>query len=374
MARNERPKDSESGTEPLILSVCETARGGVGRYQENLQMLATRGFGFAVLLPQSDRDILTQKVSAHGFPRRRRGPKAIYALIRAFLLLRRRLRPDLYFFNSTFSLVALAVLRLVGDRTPAVYCAHCWAITNYDRDSPKGRLVRLIEGRLCGLADLVVNVSHGDRELAENLGYAGRHVVIENAVPDSVADADQVPFARGSEKEVHLLFVGRFDRQKGVDVLLPAFARARARAPHLRLHLVGSPVRDGSLPGMPEGASYHGWVSAEDIDAYYAAADALIVSSRWEGLPLIVPEALRNGTPVLVSDRSGLPDLIEPGRTGVAFALDEEALADCLAGLDADTLRALRPAARQSYEERFAMQRFLDEMSAQLHALLAEKA
>jgi glycosyltransferase involved in cell wall biosynthesis len=359
----------ESTSDPLMLSVCETAQGGVGRYQEGLRALSDVGFRSVILIPDRDAGILEHTDSVRTFRRERRSVAGFLRLLGAFFAERRRLRPDLYFFNSTFTLLPLLALRLRGDRTPAIYCAHCWAISNYAEGSLKGKIVRAVEGRLCGLADLVVNVSHGDAALAKRLGYRGRHVVVENAVPDRAEPVSGTRFVRASETEIHLLFVGRFDRQKGLDVLLSAFGRARIDAPHLRLHLVGSPVRGTEIPVLPEGVTHHGWISAREIDGYYASADAVVVPSRWEGLPLIVPEALRNGTPVYVSDRSDMGALVEPGVTGGVFGLTEMALADCLSSLERSRLQAMRPAARASYEDRFAMKRFLSEMSTHLNAL-----
>lgn len=361
---------AESSRTPLILSVCETAMGGVGRYQESLRGLTGAGFRLAILMPDKDLKILADLSEVRTYRRDKRGPAALLRLLAGFRKHRRDLRPDLYIFNSTFALLPLLALRLSGDRTPAVYCAHCWAISNHAETSSKGRVIRFVEGRLSGLADLVVNVSQGDAALARRLGYRGRQVVVENAVPDRAVGVMSERFERGSDDEVHLLFVGRFDWQKGLDILLGAFELARQEAPHLRLHLVGSAVRGTQVIDQLEGVTNHGWCSADEIDSFYASADALVVPSRWEGLPLTVPEALRNGTPVLVADKSGMASLVTLDVTGGVFDLSTEALAACLVVLNRPTLRAMRPAARASYEQRFAMSRFVPELAGHLNALI----
>ena len=360
-----------SNVSPTILSVCETALGGVGRYQESLRALTSTGNRLVILLPDRDAKILEQSDDLRTFRREDRSVSALIRLLRAFLKQRRELRPDLYLFNSTFSLLPLLILRGLRDQTPTIYCAHCWAISNFPETSVKGRIVRLIEGQLCGLADLVVNVSKGDTALAQRLGYRGHLVTVENAVPERSEPTIPPPFLRETEDEVHVLFVGRFDRQKGLDILLAAFERARAAAPDLRLHLVGDVVRGGTIPQLPFDVIHHGWSDANDIDAYYAAADALVVPSRWEGLPLIIPEALRNGTPVFVANKSDMGALVTPGVTGGVFELDEIALSDCLRSLNRANLQAMRPAARESYEIRYSMGRFVSEMSGHINRLLA---
>ena len=360
-----------SAARPIrVLSVCETAKGGVGRFQESLRSVEASGFEVSVLLPEPDIDILTDKARLLSFPRSRRGIVALWSLVVHFIRARRSVRPDLYFFNSTFSLLPLAVLRLIGDRTPAVYCAHCWAISNYDHTSLKGRIVRALEGRLSGLADRVINVSKGDADLARRFGYRGRHVVIENAVPDSANATNSDARADDNGQGINLLFVGRFDRQKGLDILLQAFERARQAQPALRLKLVGGPVRGSASPDLPDGVTHLGWLNPEDLDDVYRKADALVVPSRWEGLPLIVPEALRNGTPVLLSDRSGMGSLVVEGESGLVFDLTEDALEQCLSSLSRSTLRAMRPAARQQYEDRYTIARFSKDLSRQLSELV----
>ncbi|WP_353339522.1 glycosyltransferase family 4 protein [Pelagimonas sp. KU-00592-HH] len=354
-----------------ILSICETAQGGVGRYQESLRALGAQGFDFHILLPDAHREILEDRRNVVTFSRDRRGPGAIYRLIRAVFEQKRRLGPDVLFFNSTFSLLPLFALRLARDRTPAVYCAHCWAVSNYEPTSLKGRLVRFLEGRLCGLADLVVNVSEGDAQLARTFGYRGRHVVVANATPD-VAEVQPVALTRTNDDEVQLLFVGRFDRQKGLDILLDAFGKARQRGANVRLHLVGAPVRGSDLPVIPEGVEQHGWVEPGQIDRFFKAADAVIVPSRWEGLPLTIPEALRNGTPVFVSDRSAMPDLIEDGVSGGSFDLSVEALVDCLGRMERGELVEMRAGARATYEARFTMDRFSDALARHLRQVLKD--
>ena len=109
-----------SNVSPIILSVCETAFGGVGRYQESLRALTSTGIQLVILLPDRDAKILEQSDDLRTFRRDGRSVSALIRLLRAFLKQRRELRPDLYLFNSTFSLLPLLVLRGLRDQTPAI--------------------------------------------------------------------------------------------------------------------------------------------------------------------------------------------------------------------------------------------------------------
>ena len=365
--------DANSVETLVILNVCETAQGGVGRYQDALATLTEHGFAPHVLLPDSDTGILDSGIPAATFTRSKRGAVAMLHLIRSFFDERHRLRPDLYFFHSTFALLPLLLLRVRGDKTPAVYCAHCWAAHSGETETLKKKIIRQIEGHLCGLADLTVNVSHADADTARAHGYRGHHVVVENAVAAPLPNAQDDLFQRPTDTAINLLFVGRFDRQKGLDVLLEAFQQAHASNAELHLHLVGEPLRGGDMPEIPGGVTHHGWVAPDQIDHFYRSADALVVPSRWEGLPLVIPEAYRNGTPVLVARTSGMEHLVAEGETGHSFELTAEALGRLLASLDCTDLRNMRPKAAELYKDRFAIDRFSHEMATHLRALVEHK-
>ncbi|MBO9448942.1 glycosyltransferase family 4 protein [Tropicibacter sp. R16_0] len=368
------PHVVKSGERLVVLNVCETAQGGVGRYQDALAALADHGFQSHVLLPDSDIGILTDPSRATTFSRLKRGPRATIQMLRVFLSERKRLKPDLYFFHSTFALLPLLALRLRRDKTPAVYCAHSWAANSDGPDTFKKRVIRSIEGRLCGLADMIVNVSRSDAGIARQFEYRGRHVVVENAVTEPLVNAKDDLFPRPARDTINLLFVGRFDHQKGLDILLDAFRQAQGQNPALHLHLVGEPVRGGAVPPLPPGTTHHGWVAPDQIDHYFRSADCLVVPSRWEGLPLVIPEAYRNGTPVLAARTSGMEHLIEDGQTGHSFPLDRAALVALLLSLERPALTKMGQNARLLYERRFTIDRFSREMAAHLHDLVSSKA
>ena len=315
------------------MHVCETARGGVGTYLNMLSGFDDDMLSSVFVVPDRHRQQLGTTADIRTFSAGARGLWSIFAMLRKVLQTRRQEQPDLIFLHSSLTLVLLPILRMIRIKIPVLYCPHGWAGCRYADGSLRQRIVRIAEGRLAGLADRVVNVSVGERELARDWRYRGHHIVIENAVPDrraSVSDRRFVAYGAG----IDLLFVGRFDRQKGLDILLRAFAILRQTRSDIRLHLIGEAVvaDSAAVPEDIEGVFAHGWVDLAEIDDWYGSADAVVVPSRWEGLPLVVPEALRNGTPVIVSDRSCMPALIREGVTGYSFWLDPQALADCLAG------------------------------------------
>lgn len=337
-----------------ILHICETATGGVGTYLRNLHQNPPDGVENEFLAPDKLSRDLPDDMKLHSYRSTKRGLATIWSMIRASRRTVKNSAPDIVFFHSTFSLAALAALRMTGWRGKAIYCAHGWAVSRYDDiQSPKARLVRLVEKHASSLADKCLSVSKLDLELAQKLGYRGQHICIENAVPPS----RETPRLEGAaDGELSLLFVGRLDRQKGIDVLLDAIDRVADQRQDIALTIVGEAVRqDNSITCKSKKVHFVGWKGPDELDALYASADAVIVPSRWEGLPLVIPEAYRNGTPVLVSDRGALPSLVKAGESGAVFPLSKTALAEFLLGLDKRKLADMRQGAFASYTERFTV-------------------
>lgn len=345
-----------------VLHICETAIGGIASYLNLLDGFSGR-INNVYVVPEGHADSLKVSGKIRTYPASGRNLKAVLAHIGEAKRALCEEAPDVLFCHSSLSLLALLAIRTLGHRVPVIYCAHGWAVSIFEDAPIKRYIIRGIEGRLSGLSDRVINISHNDFKIARTNGYRGTHVLIENAVKPPEQPPRMGLFVDGAPGDINLLFVGRHDRQKGLDILLDAFAQARVSRPELKLHIVGDKVRaDGAASRAADGVSYAGWVPAAEIDSFYASADALLVPSRWEGFGLVVPEAMRNGTPVLCSDRGALPHLIEPARTGKVFSLEGESLKDLLASLDLQELRAMRPACLRAFKERFSATMFEDRL------------
>lgn len=116
--------------------------------------------------------------------------------------------------------------------------------------------------------------------------------------------------------------VGRLSAQKGQLLLIDAFAQLVAEGADARLVLAG----DGDLRDAIEAriaqhdlgarVTITGWVSGDEVRALLAASRALVLPSFAEGLPVVIMEAFALGRPVITSYVAGIPELVEPGRSG----------------------------------------------------------
>ena len=345
-----------------VLHVAETIQGGVGAHLEEIvpRQVAALGEGAVrVIVPESERHFFPRIPAAQtrGFDRpgsRLRNTAALAAAIRRE---QAAFGADVVHAHSTFAgaAVRLPLLRPRDPRPAIVYCPHGWS---FAADRGPRRLYARAERALQPAADAIVTVSRFERDLAVSMGLRGDNLVV---LRNGIADVPPVePVREGFPRDrLNLLFVGRLDRQKGFDILLDA-ARRVPGAVHL--HVVGSSVRelaDGAAAAAPPpNMTLHGWQPRDAAAAFIAACDAVVMPSRWEGLPLVALEAMRAGKPILASDRSAMPEVVEDGVTGRLFGIDDGASLAALVGqLSRDDLRRWGAAGRARFERDFTVDR-----------------
>jgi glycosyltransferase involved in cell wall biosynthesis len=149
-----------------------------------------------------------------------------------------------------------------------------------------------------------------------------------------------------------LLFVGRFDYQKGIDILLKLFT---TRAfPNIELILIGDNVLNKDKFNIPPSVQHLGWLESAEIEKYYKLCDAVIIPSRWEGFGLVALEAMKNKKAVIASNVAALPEIVVNEVTGILFEIDKpDELYSILLSLDKKKLSQMGEKGYKRYKENF---------------------
>lgn len=214
-----------------------------------------------------------------------------------------------------------------------------------------------------------------------------RCVVIRNAIElaEFIPDAQRRASVRESMNacgDFVWLAAGRIAPAKDYPNLLEAFALVHHFLPQMQLWIAGED-RGGNLPALKLRARSLGiehvvrWLGVcRDLPALLDAADAFVLSSEWEGMPLAVAEAMAMVKPVVVTSVGGVDELV--GDTGVLVPpKNSEALAAAMIELmrkPASARVTIGCAARARIEEHFNMERRAVEWEQLYQTLIAERS
>ena len=284
----------------------------------------------------------------------RRDLHPLYDLLGLLELVRlmRRVRPDILHANSSkaglLGRVAAALVRV----PVRVFTVHGWAFKAYA--GAAATLFRWADRLMDPLTTVTICVSQREREagLAARTCRADRTVVIPTAV-----DASPAPRARHDGDLPRVLTVGRLAAPK--DPLTLIRALAQVSHPFSACVVGDGPERaavEAEIRAAGLGRAVELTGERRDVPDLLAAADVFALSSRSEGAPLSVLEAMAAGLPVVASNVGGLPELVADGETGVLVPPeDPAALAAALDRLlgDAELRRTLGARGRDRVRERF---------------------
>lgn len=358
---------------PRILHVCDSIIGGTGSYLAELLTPQAERYGadaLMLLMPRQHIDYVEPRLRDSGIafayfdrPNRLIG---MVKLLFAYLAARRHFRPDIVHAHSFGAGVSTRVVHW-SRRPRMLFCPHGWAF-NMAVAPMVRRVIVAIERLLALRTDRILLISGHERESAEAVGMPrDKLVTIPNAI---AADPPAIPAAAWDDARIKLLFVGRFDRQKGLDLLIDAI---RPLGDKFALRVVGSPVVGKPTDFGPplDFVDFVGWRDRDGVSAEMKAADAVVVPSRWEGFGLVATEAMRLGKPVIASDAGGLNDILDHDRFGISFpAGNGAALRDVLTRIDADTLRSYGPRGHARFLDRYTTQRMVDQVDDVYRSML----
>jgi glycosyltransferase involved in cell wall biosynthesis len=262
-----------------------------------------------------------------------------------------RTLPRLHSFLENQQTEILFVLA-ISTYAPLALAATRWlpVVVSLQGGEPDGRFAahprvfRSLLGRAAAVTACATSLLRQARQLAPRA--ADRLTVIPNGV-------DVERFTSGASHRhprPYLLAAGRFTRQKGFDVLLEAAANVQAiRNAQVDMLIAGDGAEEDRLRRLVDqhrlttSVCFLGAVDAERLASLYRGALAVVVPSRWEGLPLVCLEAMASGRPVVASNVDGIPDAVLDGETGLLVPPeDADALAAAIERLVGDPALADR--------------------------------
>lgn len=345
---------SRSAQSMRILLVVECSGGGTGRHVLDLaEGLIERGCDVHMIYSTGRIDRLFEQRLAglRGLRRRiidmRTGPHpSDFSAVKA---IRRYLREEGPFdaiHGHSSKGGALARLAVMGTGVPAFYTLHGLIMMDPGLPRWKWLLYLTIELGLSLRTARIIAVSPEESRAAKRLGL-GRSRVI--TIPNGVGQPELTPRADArrtmgvSDDALVIGFVGRLVDQKAPDVLLAAFASTANVAPHARLAMVGAGPLGDELRALAARLGVSDkiiWLGERDARGVLAGFDIFALSSRKEGLPYVVLEAMAAGLPVVATTSAGVEILVKPGVNGyVAMTGDASSFAQGLIALATDSVR-----------------------------------
>lgn len=240
-----------------------------------------------------------------------RGPgAAVLTEVRALSALIRAWGPDLVHLHS--SKAGLAGRLAIRGRIATVFQPHAWSFEAVN--GLPALLSRAWERRAERWTHVTVCVSEAELAAAPAAGIRTHAAVIPNAVdPAGCSVGDRAAARAGLGLNLHQPYavcVGRLCEQKGQDALVALWPAIREEVPGAQLVLVGGgPLAQELSLSCPPGVIL---VGPQDAADWYAAADLVIVPSRWEAMAMVPLEAQAAGRMVVGYDVAGMAESLGP--------------------------------------------------------------
>jgi 1,4-alpha-glucan branching enzyme len=248
------------------------------------------------------------------------------------------LNPDLLHLH-TFLLfpIAYAIKNEIGTRM--VHSIHALERAYFHDKNPLEYLLQSqTHDALISLTDLAIVLSQTDKELLSHYRIKSSSDVrlVNNGARKASGSTDEV-----LRDHNLVLYVGRFDGNKGIEDLLTAIPYVVQQYPDANFVLVGGPygvstheIRQrwlsNSFPCCDR-VTFTGWVPNDELTKWYRKAGILVSPSTYDTCQLVVLDGMQYGLAVIASSIGGALDIIKHGRTGLLFTpKDIRSLVNCI--------------------------------------------
>lgn len=211
-------------------------------------------------------------------------------------------------------------------------------------------------------AKKIIAISNHEKQVLLRRGILQDRIVV---IPNGI-DLDEItpgPFTVKKSGKI-LMFAGRIDiDQKGLDILLEAFAKVAKTHPEIKLVFTG-PDWNNSIKlleelaaklGVKDKVQFNGFLKRSDYLESLRSSDIFILPSRFEPFGIVLLEAMAAGVPVIASNAGAVPEILEEGKLGLIF---ENGNIDSLAAKVENVLANEKDAQKRANEARESLSRY----------------
>lgn len=311
-------------------------------------------------------ETLPVELPARAYSRERGEYRAIFS----------RIRPDIVHTHGYRSDV------LAGGVAASLGIPRVTTVHGFTGGDWKNRIYEFLQLRAFRHFEAVVPVSRPLARKLEHRGVPGRKLTVIANGFDATAPLVSRQQARqilGLPPEAAVVgWVGRLSREKGLDVMLEALASLGPEYP--QLSVVGDGAQREHLQDQVQRlrlagrVHWHGLVP--DAATLYRAFDVFVLSSRTEGTPISVFEAMAAGVPIVATEVGGVPDVLRSSEAWLVPPDDPPRLAQAIAESLRDSTEAEMRArrARQRLDEVYGLESWIEEYDRLYRSILPLKA
>lgn len=333
------------GAETLVLQMCRLQRE---------QGHDPRVYAVATLGP------LGEQMQKEGFQVQANLGRHLLDSARNFYRIFRESRPDVvHLHNPTPTIYAAIPARMAGVRSIVS--------TRHSLVAPPHWLTAELKYAIAATCcDWIVGICEATTENLKGLHTIPARKIVRvynGAVPLQRVAAENCPPKSGFT----LLYVGRLALVKNHSLLLHAFRAALSSIPGLRLWMVGDGSERQALEklaaelGIAPQVTF--WGQQLDVAPFFSAADAFIMSSKSEGLPMSLLQALSLGSPAIVTDVGGMAEVVRLSQAGFIVPMAEPAemaaAINRMASIGTDRQR-LSMSAEAAFHSHFTLETMVD--------------
>lgn len=356
-----------------ILHVTDWANGGLATYLETVcNSQLNKNEVFLLAAKDNSEERIIKRDGFIPLDHYSRSVKGMWYAMKTCRKEIQSLQPDILYIHSSFAGVfaRLAVVNL-PKKPKLLYCAHGWSFL-MQGNRIKQQLYTWIEKILSHITDAIITISDNEHKAALEAGInKDKLYKIEHGISPIREEIDptfleNATFLRG---KLNILFLGRYDEQKGFDWLME-FITCHP-TDNICWHTAGKSII-GQAALIPDNVINHGWVPHKKVSQLLMRCDAVIMPSRWEGFGLTVIEAMKYNKPILASTNGALPELVKENENGWLFNMKDDQ--DLLKILKVITPKNLTKAGSTGYKifmEKYSEDKMIEKLNILIVSLLS---